>query len=96
MVRDGSLQFSGAHLRTGPRMVLHSVFGKMLPKDQVLPVLAAGMVLLVAADATAGAIKQIVTNGNMVDLRVTVDSGIRSCGMRTVTFGTDTMGLVIE
>lgn len=41
LVRDGSLQFSGAHLRTGPRMVLHSVFGKMLPKDQVLPVLAA-------------------------------------------------------
>ncbi|MBA4107756.1 MAG: hypothetical protein C0485_18640 [Pirellula sp.] len=41
LVRDGSLQFSGAHLRTGPRMVLHSVFGKMLPKDQELPVLAA-------------------------------------------------------
>ena len=41
VVRDGSLQFSGAHLRTGPRMVLHSVFGKLLPKDQELPVLAA-------------------------------------------------------
>ena len=41
LVRDGSLQFSGAHLRTGPRMVLHSVFNKMLPRDQELPVLAA-------------------------------------------------------
>ncbi len=41
LVRDGSLQFNGAHLRTGPRMVLHSVFGKLLPKDQELPVLAA-------------------------------------------------------
>lgn len=43
LVRDGSLQFSGAHLRTGPRMVLHSVFGKLLPKDQELPVLAANL-----------------------------------------------------
>lgn len=41
LVRDGSLQFRGPHLRTGPRMVLHSVFGKLLPKDQELPVLAA-------------------------------------------------------
>jgi hypothetical protein len=41
LVREGSLQFSGAHLRTGPRMVLHSVFGKLLPRDQELPVLAA-------------------------------------------------------
>jgi hypothetical protein len=41
LVRDGSLQFDGAHLRTGPRMVLHSVFGKLLPKDQEVPVLAA-------------------------------------------------------
>jgi hypothetical protein len=40
LVRDGSLQFDGAHLRTGPRMVLHSVFGKLLPKDQEVPVLA--------------------------------------------------------
>lgn len=40
LVRDGSLQFAGAHLRTGPRVVLHSVFGKLLPKDQELPVLA--------------------------------------------------------
>lgn len=41
LVRDGTLQFSGAHLRTGPRMVLHSVFGKLLPKDQEVPVLMA-------------------------------------------------------
>jgi hypothetical protein len=41
LVRDGTLQFAGAHLRTGPRLVLHSVFGKLLPKDQELPVLAA-------------------------------------------------------
>ncbi|MCC6491899.1 MAG: hypothetical protein IT424_02640 [Pirellulales bacterium] len=41
LVRDGSLQFSGAHLRTGPRMVLHSIFGKLLPKDQEIPVLVA-------------------------------------------------------
>jgi hypothetical protein len=41
LVRDGTLQFDGAHLRTGPRLVLHSVFGKLLPKDQEVPVLAA-------------------------------------------------------
>jgi hypothetical protein len=41
LVRDGTLQFDGRHLRTGPRMVLHSVFGKLLPKDQEVPVLAA-------------------------------------------------------
>lgn len=41
LVRDGTLQFDGAHLRTGPRMVLHSVFGKLLPRDQEVPVLAA-------------------------------------------------------
>jgi hypothetical protein len=41
LVRDGTLQFDGAHLRTGPRMVLHGVFGKLLPKDQEMPVLAA-------------------------------------------------------
>lgn len=40
LVREGTLQFDGAHLRTGPRMVLHSVFGKLLPKDQEVPVLA--------------------------------------------------------
>jgi hypothetical protein len=41
LVREGGLQFDGAHLRTGPRMVLHSVFGKLLRKDQEVPVLAA-------------------------------------------------------
>jgi hypothetical protein len=43
LVRDGTLQFDGAHLRTGPRLVLHSVFGKLLPKDQEAPVLAANL-----------------------------------------------------
>ena len=33
-VRDGTLQFEGAHLRSGPRLVLHSVFGKLLRRDQ--------------------------------------------------------------
>jgi hypothetical protein len=41
MVRDGTLQFEGAHLRTGPRLVLHSVFGKLLRKDQEIPLLTA-------------------------------------------------------
>jgi hypothetical protein len=40
-VRDGGLQFEGAHLRTGPRLVLHSVFGKLLRPDQQVPLLAA-------------------------------------------------------
>jgi hypothetical protein len=43
LVREGTLQFDGAHLRTGPRMVLHGVFGKLLPKDQEVPVLTAGV-----------------------------------------------------
>lgn len=43
LVRDGTLQFRGAHLRTGPRMVLHSVFGKLLPKDQEVALLAPTM-----------------------------------------------------
>ena len=30
-------------IRTGPRMVLHGVFGKLLPKDQEVPVLAASI-----------------------------------------------------
>jgi hypothetical protein len=41
LVRDGNLQFEGAHLRSGPRLVLHSVFGNILRKDQEIPVLAA-------------------------------------------------------
>jgi hypothetical protein len=40
LVRDGGLQFEGRHLRTGPRLVLHSVFGKMLRADQEIPLLA--------------------------------------------------------
>jgi hypothetical protein len=40
LVREGTLQFEGAHLRTGPRLVLHSVFGKLLRKDQQVPLLA--------------------------------------------------------
>ncbi len=39
LVRDGSLQFEGAHLRSGPRLVLHSVFGKLLRRDQEIPVI---------------------------------------------------------
>jgi hypothetical protein len=39
LVRDGSLQFEGAHLRSGPRLVLHSVFGKLLRRDQQIPVI---------------------------------------------------------
>jgi hypothetical protein len=41
MVRDGALQFEGAHLRTGPRLVLQTVFGKLLRRDQEVPVLTA-------------------------------------------------------
>lgn len=39
LVRDGTLQFNGRNLRTGPRVVLHSVFGKLLVKDQQIPLL---------------------------------------------------------
>ena len=41
LVRDGTLQFAGPRLRTGPRVVLHSVFGRLLNKNQELPLLAA-------------------------------------------------------
>ena len=34
LVRDGTLQFNGRRLKTGPRVVLHSVLGKLLRKDQ--------------------------------------------------------------
>jgi hypothetical protein len=40
LVRDGGLQFEGRQLRTGPRMVLQTVFGKLLRKDQEVPGLA--------------------------------------------------------
>jgi hypothetical protein len=39
LVREGSLQFDGRNLRTGPRVVLHTVFGKLLLKNQELPLL---------------------------------------------------------
>jgi hypothetical protein len=39
LVRDGTLQFDGRNLRTGPRVVLHSVFGKLLLKNQEMPLL---------------------------------------------------------
>jgi hypothetical protein len=39
LVRDGTLQFNGRNLRTGPRVVLHGVFGKLLVKDQKMPLL---------------------------------------------------------
>ncbi|MCA9233833.1 MAG: hypothetical protein KDA44_00065 [Planctomycetales bacterium] len=40
LVRDDALQFDGRRLLTGARIVLHSVFGKMLPKDQEIVILA--------------------------------------------------------
>ncbi|MEM9351687.1 MAG: hypothetical protein AAGA92_01615 [Planctomycetota bacterium] len=43
LVRDGSLQFSGRRILTGPRIVLHSVFGKLIRKDQEFPVITAGV-----------------------------------------------------
>jgi len=39
LVRDGTLQFSGRRLKTGPRIVLHSVIGKLLEKDQEIQLL---------------------------------------------------------
>ena len=44
LVREGILQFEGKHLRTGPRVVLHSVFGKLLRKDQEVQVLKDALV----------------------------------------------------
>jgi len=41
LVREGSLQFSSRRLKTGPRIVLHSVLGKLLPKDQEISLIAA-------------------------------------------------------
>ena len=43
LVRDGSLQFSGRRLKTGPRIVLHSVLGKLLPKGQELRLIASNL-----------------------------------------------------
>ncbi len=42
LVRDGTLQFAGRRLKTGPRVVLHSVLGKLLPKDQEIGVFQTG------------------------------------------------------
>ncbi|MCG8451053.1 MAG: hypothetical protein MI725_15910 [Pirellulales bacterium] len=39
LVRDGTLQFAGRRLKTGARVVLHSVMGKLLRKDQELNLL---------------------------------------------------------
>lgn len=40
LVRDGTLQFSGPRLRTGPRVILHSVFGRLLQNAEEVPLLA--------------------------------------------------------
>ena len=45
LVRDGSLQFSGRRLKTGPRVVLHSVMGKLLPKNQQIDLVSAKLML---------------------------------------------------
>jgi len=42
LVRDGTLQFAGRRLKAGPRFVLHSVFGKVIAKDQEIGLLALG------------------------------------------------------
>ena len=39
LVRDGVLHFEGKRLKTGPRVVLHSVFGKLLHKGQEIVLL---------------------------------------------------------
>ena len=41
LVRDGVLNFSGKRLKTGPRVVLHGVFGKLLHKGQEIVLLKA-------------------------------------------------------
>ena len=41
LVRDGTLQFSGRRLKTGPRVVLHSIIGKLLAKDHEIKLLNA-------------------------------------------------------
>lgn len=43
LIREGTLQFEGRNLRTGPRVVLHSVFGKLLRKDQEVRLLKEGL-----------------------------------------------------
>ncbi len=43
LVREGSLEFSGRRLKTGPRVVLHSVLGKLFAKDQEVRLLAGNL-----------------------------------------------------
>ena len=43
LVREGSLQFAGRRLKTGPRIVLHSVLGKLLRKDQEIQLMRADL-----------------------------------------------------
>lgn len=43
LIRAGTLQFEGRNLRTGPRVVLHSVFGKLLRKDQEMSLMKEGL-----------------------------------------------------
>jgi len=43
LVRDGTLQFSGRRLKTGPRVVLHGVFGKLLEKDREIRLMASDL-----------------------------------------------------
>ncbi len=45
LARDGSLQFSGRRLKTGPRIVLHSIMGKLLVKNQEITVVNAKLML---------------------------------------------------
>ena len=40
LVRNGTIQFSGHRLKTGPRVVLHSVLGKLFPKGQEVRLIA--------------------------------------------------------
>ena len=44
LVREGVLHFKGRRLKAGPRVVLHSVFGKLLRKGQEVVLIQAGSV----------------------------------------------------
>jgi len=45
LIRDGTLQFSGRRLKTGPRVVLHSIMGKLLAKNQEINLVNAKLML---------------------------------------------------
>ncbi len=45
LVRDGTLQFSGRRLKTGPRIVLHSIMGKLLVQGQEINLVNAKLML---------------------------------------------------